>query len=96
MAQYLSIPVTDEGNQLISARGVLLVEQASTTTVTVAYASGSTSTDIITITHATQATGYEMRDVIQNALIEAHVPKQSPKVVIEVTPTKAVSGIAIA
>mgnify|MGYP005988186399 CR=1 FL=1 len=96
MAQFLSIPVTSEGNQLISARNVLLVEQASTTTVTVTYASGSTGADILTITHATQASGYEMRDVIQNALISAHDKKTSPDVIIEVTPTKAVSGIAIA
>lgn len=96
MAQFLSIPVTSEGNQLISARNVLLVEQASTTTVTIAYASGSTGVDILTITHATQAAGYEMRDVIQNALILAHDSKTSPDVVITVTPTKAVSGIAIA
>jgi|GEM_PF-6693113 len=96
MAQFLSIPVTSEGNQLISARNVLLVEQASTTTVTVTYASGSTGADVLTITHATQASGYEMRDVIQNALISAHDKKTSPDVIIEVTPTKAVSGIAIA
>lgn len=74
----------------------MLVEQASTTTVTVTYASGSTGADILTITHATQASGYEMRDVIQNALISAHDKKTSPDVIIEVTPTKAVSGIAIA
>jgi outer membrane lipopolysaccharide assembly protein LptE/RlpB len=96
MAQFLSIPVTSEGNRLISARGVLLVTQATTTTVTLSYSSGSTSTDVITITHATQATGYEMRDVIQDALIAAHDVKNNPKVVIVVAPTKDVSGIAIA
>jgi len=79
MAQFLSIPVTSEGNQLISARNVLLVEQASTTTVTVTYASGSTGADVLTITHATQASGYEMRDVIQNALISAHDKKNKPR-----------------
>ena len=96
MAQFLQIPVTDEGNQLISARNVLLVEQASTTTVTIAYGSGSTGADVITITHATQATGTEMRDAIQDALVAAHATKNDPKVFIVVAPTKAVSGIAIA
>lgn len=90
MAQFLSIPVTDEGNQLISARNVLLVEQASTTTVTITYVSG---TNAIKLTHATQASGYEMRDVIQDALVKAH--ENSPETVIVVAPTKAVSGIAI-
>ena len=94
MAQFLSIPVTDEGNQLISARGVLLVEQASTTTVTITYGAGSTGADVITLTHATQASGYEMRDVIQDALVKAH--ENSPETVIVVAPTKTVSGIAIA
>ena len=96
MAQFLSIPVTSKGNLLISARNVLLVEQASTTTVTITYASGSASGDIMTITHATQASGYEMRDVIQDALVLAHNVKSAPSVVISVTPTKAVSLIGIA
>lgn len=97
MAQFLSIPVTSEGNQLISARNVLLVEQASTTTVTVTYASGSASGDILTITHAATGAGvYVMRDLIQDALVLAHDPKSAPAVVIDVTVSSAVSGIAIA
>lgn len=93
MAQFLSIPVTGKGNQLISARGVLLVDQASTTTVTITYGSGSTGADVITLTHATQASGVEMRNVIQDALVKAH--EVGPDVVVSVTPTKAVSVIAI-
>lgn len=93
MAQFLSIPVTSNGNQLISARGVLLVTAASTTT-TIAYGSGSTGADVITLTHAAVSTANEMRDIIQDALVKAH--ENSPETVIVVAPTKAVSGIAIA
>jgi hypothetical protein len=32
MAKFLSIPVTSEGNQLVSADNIKLIEQASTTT----------------------------------------------------------------
>jgi hypothetical protein len=91
MAQFLSIPVTSKGNQLISARNVLLVEQATATTVTIVYVGGN----ITEITHATQASGYEMRDVIQDALVLAHNVKSAPSVVISVTPTKAVGLIVI-
>jgi len=93
MAQFLSIPVTNKGNQLISARGVLLVDQASATTTTITYGSGSTGADVITLTHAS-VTGVAMRDVIQNALVKAH--ENGPDVTIVVEPTTAVSGIAIA
>jgi hypothetical protein len=37
MAKFLSIPVTSEGNQLVSADNIKLIEQASTTTVTIVY-----------------------------------------------------------
>lgn len=93
MAQFLSIPVTSNGNQLISARGVLLVTAASTTT-TIAYGSGSTGADVVTLTHAAVASANDMRNVIQDALVKAH--ETGPDVVITVTPTVAVSGIAIA
>lgn len=97
MAQFLRIAVTSEGNQLISARGVKLVEQASTTTTVITYGSGSTGADVITITHAAEeAGGYTSRDAIQQALIDAHDSRFNPNVVIDVTMPLVVSGIAIA
>ena len=71
MEKFLSIPVTNEQNQLVSATGIVLIEQDSTTTVGIHYKS-STGTDVVTITHATAPSGNEtMRDAIQNALIGA-------------------------
>ena len=68
MEKFLKIPVTNEQTQLLSAKNVALVEQASTTTVTVTYHSGL----IATITHATAGAGDETaRDGIQNSLEKA-------------------------
>jgi hypothetical protein len=71
MEKFLSIPVTSEQNQLLSATGIVLIIQASTTTVTVHY-KASIATDIVTITHAAAGAGDEsMRDAIQAAVVSA-------------------------
>ena len=48
MEKYLSIPVTNEGNQLVTLSNVKLIEAASTTSTTINYGSSK----VITITHA--------------------------------------------
>lgn len=71
MEKFLSIPVTSQQYQLLSATGIVLIEQESTTTVHVHY-KASTATDVVTITHATAPAGDEtMRDAIQGAVIAA-------------------------
>ena len=71
MEKFLSIPVTSEQNQLLSATGIVLIEQETVTTVHVHY-KASTATDVVTITHATAPAGNEtMRDAIQAAVIAA-------------------------
>lgn len=94
MAKFLSIPVTSEGNQLVYADNIKLIEQASTTTVTIVYG-GAAAQDVVTITHATQSSGFQMRDDIQNAVVAAH-QSMWQNVVETVAPSKAVSAIAIA
>lgn len=97
MEKFLKIPVTDEQYQLVSATGIVLIEQATTGTVTIAYKGGSTGTDVVTITHATAGSGDEtMRDAIQDAVVAA---LQTPwyAVAYEVANLPyAVSGIAVA
>lgn len=97
MEKFLSIPVTSEQYQLVSATDIALIEQASTTTVTITYKSGGTSSDVITITHATAGSGDEtMRDAIQNAVIAAlQLPWYNVAYTVANLPY-AVSGIAIA
>lgn len=68
MKKFLSIPVTNEQYQLVPVDGILLVEQASTTTVTIQYQAAGK----LTITHATAGAGDETeRDAIQNAIVAA-------------------------
>jgi hypothetical protein len=97
MEKFLKIPVTNEQYQLVSATGIVIIEQASTTTVTIAYKGGSTGTDVVTITHATAGAGDEtMRDAIQDAVVAS---LQTPwySVAFEVANLPyAVSGIAVA
>jgi hypothetical protein len=71
MEKFLSIPVTNEQNQIISATGIVLISQNSTTTVHVHY-KASAASDVLTITHAAAGAGDEtMRDAIQNAVVAA-------------------------
>lgn len=71
MEKFLGITVTNQQVQIVSATGIVLIEQDSTTTVGIHYKS-STGTDVVTITHATAGAGDEtMRDAIQAAVVAA-------------------------
>lgn len=71
MEKFLGITVTNQQVQIVSATGIVLIEQDSTTAVGIHYKS-STGTDVVTITHAAAPSGDEtMRDAIQNAVIAA-------------------------
>ena len=71
MEKFLGITVTNQQVQIVSATGIVLIEQDSTTTVGIHYKS-STGTDVVTITHATAGAGDEtMRDAIQDAVVRA-------------------------
>lgn len=92
MEKFLNIPVTNEQKQIVSILDVKLVEQASTTTVTLAYGSGK----VVTITHAALGAGVEtMRDEIQDAIVKALATGWTD-VLYDYIPSSAVSGIAIA
>jgi len=95
MEKFLSIPVTNEQRQLISATGILLIEQESTTTVHVHY-KASTGTDVLVITHAAAPSGNEaMRDAIQDSLVNALATSWT-NVAYDVTNLPyAVSGITV-
>ena len=94
MVQFLSIPVTSQGNQLVSANNVILVEAAgdSATAVTtlITYAGGK----IVTLTHAAQV-AFSMKLAIQNA-IAAALQTSWTNVVYDVSVPQAVSDIDVA
>ena len=92
MQKFLNIPVTNEQNQLVAVSGILLIEQASTTTVVITYDGGKATT----IPHATAAAGDEtQRDAIQDAVVAALTTSwTNPAYNVENLPY-AVSGIAV-
>ena len=96
MEKFLRIPVTNEQTQIVSATDIVLIEQQSATTVQIHYKS-TTSTDVVTITHASRGSGDEsMRDAIQNAVI-ASLEEVWTKVAYDVVGLPfAVSSITIA
>lgn len=98
MEKFLSVPVTGETNFLLSVSDVISIrvgDAASGATpathTTIIYMSGNTAE----ITHATVSSTNEMRDSLQNAMVEAQ-EKPWTDVVFAYVPPKAVSAIAIA
>ena len=77
MEKFLNIPVTNEGNQLVPATDVKLVEVgaggAADTTTVITYGAGNT----ITLTHASVGTpsatnsGNQMRNFVQSSIVAA-------------------------
>ena len=92
MQKFLNIPVTNEQSQLVAISDIVLIEQASTTTVTITYGAGK----VTTITHATAGAGDEtQRDAIQDAVVAALTTSwTNPSYNVENLPY-AVSGIAV-
>jgi hypothetical protein len=85
-------------DQLVSAEGVKLAEQATTQTVTLAYAAGGTATDVITITHSEINSGTSAREDVEAAILSVHSNNNRPEISKDVTFSNdvIVVGIAIA
>ena len=96
MEKFLGITVTNQQVQIVSATGIVLIEQDSTTTVGIHYKS-STGTDVVTITHATAGAGDEtMRDAIQAAVVAALTTSWTNVLYTVQNLPYAVSNIAVA
>ena len=68
---YFIHSATASKSQLVSCVGIGLIEQASTSTVTITYDDAAAS-DVVTITHVPLGSGSEaMRDALQNEVISA-------------------------
>jgi len=92
MQKFLSIPVTGQQSQLVSANDIKLIEQFSTTAVKIYYGGGK----VTSITHATAASGNEeMRDAIQDGVVSI-LSQRWTNVSIDLVMPKAVSAIIIA
>ena len=94
MEKFLSIPVTGQANQLVSANGIILVEaaadSATATSTLITYAGGK----VVTLTHAAQV-AFSMRTAIQNAIIGA-LSTSWTNVAYEAILPQAVSDIDVA
>ena len=81
---------------LVSSANVKLVEQASTSTVTITYDDPGSSSDVITITHSPVASGSEeMRDAVESYISESLARAWNQVVYSDSLPKKVI-GVAIA
>jgi hypothetical protein len=94
MEKFLKFPISGGTYQLVSVTDIALIQQASATTTTIAYKSGGSATDILTITHASVAND-NFRDFVQNQVIGA-LETSWTNVSYLVAPPVAVTSIAIA
>lgn len=70
MQKFLSIPIDGETNQLIAVDSIMLIDQLSTTEVTIQYATVNAATDLITLTHTAMDAGdTTVRDRIQDSVL---------------------------
>lgn len=94
MEKFLSIPVTSQGAQLVSANNIILVDtgsdSATATTTLITYAGGK----VVTLTHAAQV-AFSMKLAIQAAIVAA-LQTSWTNVVYDVTVPQAVSDIDVA
>lgn len=107
MQKFLSIPITATGEtrQLLAIDGIIIVEQATTTTCTITYGGAASTQDLATITHtAMAANDVTFRDLIQDSIVSAlQMSWQHPSydvslstLVSAASGAVTVSGIAVA
>lgn len=89
MEKYLSIPVTANGNQLISCNGIISIVGTTATNVRITYKSGTT------IDLTTTVAQNVMRNQIQNEVSLALATGWT-NVSRQVSPTNAISAVAVA
>lgn len=97
MNKFLKIEASTTGTVLIGTDSIGLVSKASNTTVTIVYNAASTSADILTITHTSDATFATVNAII-DAIINVQKPNAAPlQFIAPVLPTGiSISAVAIA
>lgn len=99
MQKFLSIPITATGEtaQLVAVDGIVLIEQASPTTVTITYG-GAAAQDVVTLTigAAMAANNVTVRDRIQDSVIAAlQTSWTNPKYDVSLKGLSVASGAAV-
>lgn len=94
MEKFISVPVTGQPDQLVSANNIVLIEagadSATATTTLITYAGGK----VVTLTHAAQV-AFDMRTAVQNAVANALATSWTNVVYVAQLP-QAVSDIDVA
>jgi len=94
MEKFLSFPISGSTTQLVSVTGIVVIQQATATTTTIAYKAGNASGDILTITHGSVSND-DFRDFVQ-AQVRAALQTSWTNPVLTVVPPVAVSSIVLA
>jgi hypothetical protein len=95
MAKFLQITVGGT-DTIFSAENVITTARTAATTTTITYNHAQSGFDVLTLTHASDATTSRVVNAINTALLQAHSGKRTPDVVYPVTLPVAVSGAAFA
>jgi len=98
MAKFLTLTVNG-ATRIFSAENIITCERTAATTTTITYCTGSTSTDILTLTHSTDAgfaTGAQVVDAVRSTIIALHDPTQKKVAQLPVTlPTGVTVSTAV-
>jgi hypothetical protein len=97
MNKFLKIEASTTGTVLIGLDNIGLVSKASNTTVTILYATGHAGSDVLTLTHTSDATLATVQAII-DAIVKAGRPDNAPdQFVVPVLPTGiTVSTVVVA
>lgn len=93
MEKFLKFPISGGTYQLVSCTGIILIEQTSAITTTIAYKASDANTDVVTIFHAS-IPNLEFRDFVQDQVVAA-LETAWTNVAYTVAPPVDVTNIAI-
>lgn len=96
---YTIYSATNKVEQIVNIEKAILVQQASSTTTTIALSASSASTDIITLTHGpVGSSAVTVRLAVQDAILKAESPKYKPlsKIALEMPTGIAAISLAVA
>jgi hypothetical protein len=95
---YVVYSATSYVDKPLLAEGIALVKQASTSTTTITYTAGSTSADVITLTHQPLSSALltSVEDAIDAAVLSVHSNGQRPDVAKEVSLPTGINVVAVA
>ena len=99
MKKFISIPVTSADDLVLDCDAVVTCLRASSTTTDIIVRGGTgteTAGQKLQLTHAADTATASVAKSIMDAIVASYANNKRPDVLLEVTPPKAVSAVAIA